>query len=116
MRDMLTLLHRHLRRHRSHLIALLVVLALATIGAASHSALMSGAMNDHMVGSATSICLVVGATLAFAGAVVLGTRRLLQGPTWSPVLLAVPAPPAAPPLLTVPVRAGPPSLLQVFRF
>lgn len=114
--DMLTTLHRHLRRHRSQAIALLAVVVLAAVGAGAHAALMNGAMDDHMAGSATSICLVVGAALAVMGAAVLGTRRTVRGPTWSPLRLVVAVAPVSPTLLAVPVRAGPSSLLQVFRF
>lgn len=114
---MLTVLHRRIRRHRSQVIVLLAVLALATVGAVAHSALMNRAADEHMAGTATSICLIVGATLAFTGAAALVARKLLGQPSWSPVVLPVRVAPAAPAPVTVSVRAGPPpSLLQVFRF
>jgi hypothetical protein len=108
--------HSQLLRHRRLVVATLATLALTLAALTAHSALMSGAMGDHMVGDAAAICLAVGGTLVLGGAVLVAAHGLRREPSWPLVCVALPAPALVPATTTFLVRAGPPTLLQVFRF
>ena len=112
---MLTASHRISRRHRRTLIGLLVLITLASAGAAVHTAAMADDAHGHQVSDAVLTCIVVGGSMAVAVGTAFALRRVPQRPLWR--LVQLPAPGDAV-RLTVPrwlVRAGPPAQLQVFR-
>ena len=114
---MLISVHSQLRRQRRRVLLALAVLAVALAALSAHSAVMSGAMDDHVMSDAAALCLAVGGALAVAGVAVFAVRRLLQRPLWvipAPLTQALAFVPASAGFL---VRAGPPppALLQVFR-
>lgn len=74
--------HSRLRRHRRAVLLALAVLAVATAALTVHATVMSGGMDDHVMGDAAALCLSVGGALIAVGAVGLAARRLLQRPLW----------------------------------
>ena len=111
---MLMSLNSLLRRHRRKVACVLVMLAVAFLSVAAHSALMGDEMGNHM-GDGAAICLAVGGCAVFIGVAAFAARRLLQRPLW---LIAAPLTPSRPFIAVASnflVRAGPAPLLQVFR-
>jgi hypothetical protein len=109
---MLIAFHRHLRRHRAHVLGILAVIVFGTTAFTAHAALMGDGMGDHDI---ATVCIVLGAIGTVTGGAALAagrSRRVLwtSSDLPAPARASVCARPRRHP------RAGPPALLQVFRF
>jgi hypothetical protein len=111
---MLSAINGGLRRQRQRLTMVAVVLGLAGVVVAAHSAMGEGHMGDSHMGDALVMCLAVAETavMAFGAAIALGA--LIRRPSWLMEAMPVPSLAYHPAPRTVPARAGP-TRLQVFR-